>query len=91
MSAHHTPEQVQKAFALAPKILQLMKDAGVKLPKFELFEDASGSLILGREGEITNEQYELASNLVYSRRAMYGDRIGIVFCCGLVVAAEKGG
>lgn len=88
---HHTPEQVSKAFAKAPEILRGLIEAGVKFPRFELFEDASGSLILGREGEITNEQWKLASSLVYSRRAlMCDDRIGIEFCCGLVTAAEKG-
>ena len=89
---HHTPEQVSKAFAKAPEILSELVEAGVKLPRFELFEDASGSLILGKEGEITNKQWELASNLVYSRRPlMCDDRIGIAFCCGLVTAAEEGG
>jgi len=92
MEGHHTPEQVQKAFGKAPEILHELVEAGVKLPRFELFEDASGSLILGREGEITNEQYNLASKLIYSRRPdMQSNQISIAFCCGLVTAAEKDG
>lgn len=85
---HHTPEQVEKAFAYAPTILRKLKDAGVPLPSFTLYEDASGRLNLGTN--ITNKQYDLAVNLIRSRReSMFSDEIAIDFCCSLVTAAEE--
>ena len=95
---HHSQEQIAKAFAYAPRILQKLTQAGVGFPRFVLFEDASGSLILGCEANnITREQYELACSLVRSRRIISNlfyegpaseQPIGIEFCCGLISAAE---
>lgn len=86
---HHTPEQVDKAFAYAPKILRRLKEVGVTLPSFTLYDDASGTLNLGNK--ITPQQYELAIVLVHSKRLsmLSDDKIAIDFCCGLVTAAEK--
>ena len=104
---HHTPEQVDLAFAYAPKILRELKEAGVPVPCFELYEDASGRLRLGNEGqEITRKQLSLAQDLLQSVRSYqmfcsqcfkkddvdhskHTHPIGVTFCCGLVMAAEK--
>lgn len=91
--SHHTDKQIAAAFTYAPTVLKRLAQAGVKYPKLELFADASGALILAENGtgdNITREQYELASDLVFSRRPiMDSKRVGIVFCCGLVTGAEK--
>ena len=90
IDSHHTPEQVDKAFAYAPTILRKMVEAGVSFPRFELYPDASGSLLLG--GGVTKEQYELAGKLVYSNRSIMSTKeVGIIFCCGLVTASERDG
>lgn len=90
LSEHHTPEQVQKAFQYAPVLLRKLKEAGLQFPSIQLYEDASGTLILGSQKEVTDEQAELASTLIYSRRGTsFGDNVGIRFCCGLVKAAEE--
>lgn len=99
---HHTPEQVDLAFSYAPIILRELKDAGVPYPAFELYEDGSGRLRLGNEGEgITGDQQDLAERLLNSVRSyqMFCNQcyegndkhphpIGVTFCCGLVTAAE---
>ena len=85
---HHTPEQIEKAFAYAPIVLRKLKEAGVELPVLKLYGDASGQLSLGRK--VTEDQYKLAISLVKSQRqSMFGDRVAIDFCCGLVLAAEE--
>lgn len=90
VDSHHTPAEVDKAFAYAPTILRKLVEAGVDSPRFELYPDASGSLLLGRR--VTKEQYELASKLVYSLRSIMSTKeAGIIFCCGLVTAAERDG
>jgi len=102
---HHTPEQVDKAFAYAPTILRKLSEAGVPLPSLELFADASGRLHLGNtNNKITNKQYKLAEDLLYTTRpyetfcdrcfagedpAEHTHEIGLTFCCGLVTAAEE--
>ena len=66
---HHTPEQVDLAFSYAPIILRELKEAGIPYPCFELYEDASGRLRLGNDGEgITQEQATLAQRLLKSVR-----------------------
>jgi hypothetical protein len=94
--SHHTEEQIQAGFAKAPGILKQLQEAGVSLPYFKLFADASGALVLGERGRdtITDEQVELATNLVKSMRPydMMGrsKKIGITFCCGLTHEEETG-
>lgn len=85
---HHTPEQVDKAFAYAPTILRKLKEAGVPNPHFRLFEDASGTLLIGNYA--TAKQCDLAETLIRSNRWSGGlaREVGINFCCGLVTAAE---
>lgn len=88
---------MQKAFLKAPTILRELKQAGVRLPRFELFEDASGRLILGKASQITDEQLNLAADLVHSLRISWcmecmtdpehagaDHDVAIQFCCGLV-------
>jgi hypothetical protein len=100
--SHHTTEQVQAAFNIAPSILTKLTEAGIEHPNFRLFNDASGELNLGEEGKVTSEQYELAVNLVHSARMKpcykcllerskdkHLHPIVIQFCCGLVVAAGE--
>lgn len=92
MSGHHTPEQVEKAFAYAPTILRKLAVAGMPLCSFQLYSDASGRLILGWKygDKPTRKQFKLAEKLVYSnRRICNNDQIGIAFCCGLITAAEE--
>ena len=96
--SHHSPEEIKAAFEKTPGILNQLKEAGCKYPRFELFEDASGYLILGKEGEVTGSQWELASNLVHSVRTRWcmecledapqehKHEIAIQFCCGLTYA-----
>ncbi len=85
---HHTPEQVEKAFAHAPTILRKLTEAGVESPRFRLFSDASGTLELGYDP--TQDQLDLAISLVYSRRrSLTSEVVAIDFCCGLVTAAEE--
>lgn len=96
---HHTPEQIAKAFAYAPTILQKLSDRGLKFARFELFHDGSGCLILGdvvrrgltSQSTVAAEDWEFASSLVHSRRPIIHreDVVGIQFCCGLVNAAEE--
>lgn len=100
---HHTQEQVDKAFAYAPVILRKLKEAGVRLPHFELYADASGRVHLGStEEKITNDQYRLAQDLLRSNRPYemmcvkcldgeeeHPHEVGVTFCCGLVTAAEE--
>ena len=87
--SHHNEEQVDKAFAYAPKLLRKLTDAGLYLPCFRLYEDASGILILGRSEDVKDAHVELATELIHSQRyAFRNDYLEINFCCGLVVAAE---
>ncbi len=100
---HHTPEQVAKAFAYAPVILQKLRDAGVRLPCIELYGDASGRVYLGdTDDKITNRQYRLAQDLLHTARPYemlcvkcldgepdHPHKVGVTFCCGLVTAAEE--
>lgn len=84
MDSHHTQDQIVAAFAKAPQILAQLTAAGVALPYFELFADASGTLWLGKHPTVA--QLELACTLVQSSRPNF-DRepeMGITFCCGLV-------
>ena len=65
---HHSKAEVRAAFLKAPEILAALKAMGLSLPRFVLFEDASGQLVLGKEGEVTSEQYRKACELVGSDR-----------------------
>lgn len=85
----HSPERVEAAFAAAPRILRRLEVAGVEHPRFELFVDGSGSLVLGRR--VTSEQFDLACSLVRSRRLAFhraDDLVAIDFCDGLLAAVE---
>ena len=85
MMTHHTPEQIDAAFTRAPGILEKLKMLGVDNPYFELFSDASGCLVLGPLGNVTEGQLKAAQNLLSSIRPLYRyDVIGVAFCCGLV-------
>lgn len=102
---HHTQEQVAKAFAYAPVILNKLSEAGVAFPCFELYSDASGRLRLGNtDNNITEEQYKLAQDLLFTVRPYemfceqcmnkddpkeHTHEVGVTFCCGLVTAAEE--
>lgn len=97
---HHTPEQIAKAFAYAPKVLAKLVERGYPLVSFQLFEDASGRLILGMVSDfalddgrsgIPKEDWEFACSLVKSRRPIMDSsgQAGVQFCCGLVLAAEE--
>lgn len=66
--SHHTVAQVKAAFSRAPDILMVLREAGVTNPSFELFSDASGRLALGKEGQVTEAQLQLAQNLLRSNR-----------------------
>jgi hypothetical protein len=101
LDSHHSPEQIQAAFNAAPQVLRKLEQAGIAGPSFELCADASGKLILGREGTLTTEQIRLACDLIFSNRLRvcprcvmrkphasdYQHEIEILFCCGLVQAA----
>lgn len=78
---HHTEAEVQAAFQRAPEILRELVSAGLELPRFELFVDGSGTLFLGKEGQVTAKQWELATQLVRSVRATY--------CMKCLVSATK--
>lgn len=86
--AHHTSEEVKRAFAYAPEVLRQLEQAGVQLASLELYADASGKLWL--PDNMTPAQVELAMDLVMSQRPVwrYGAVVGIAFCCGLVERAK---
>lgn len=90
--SHHTPEQVDRAFANLPNILRKLEEAGVENPSVEMHSDGSGRLVLGQYKDITEEQVQLASDLVSSHRWGW-DHHGnftITSCCGFVSAGEVG-
>ena len=83
-------EQTVAGFARAAEILEELEAAGVNLPSFRLFSDASGSLSLGRTPP-SLEQTELAIRLVHSERrerTEAGEYI-ISFCGGLTHVPEE--
>ena len=83
--SHHTPGQARTAFARAHDILVDLRAHGVEAPRFELFVDGSGRLVLGPRGKVTLVQYQRAVELVLSERMDFdADEIAIRFCCGLV-------
>ncbi len=83
-------EQTVAGFARAAEILEELEAAGVGLPSFRLFSDASGTLSFGRTTP-TQEQMELATRLVRSERrerTVAGEYI-ISFCGGLTYTPEE--
>ena len=60
----HTREDVEAAFAAAPKILTQLVDLGLPYANFQLYHDGSGILWLGLEGEIDATQIEAVKCLL---------------------------
>ena len=83
--ASRTPAE---AFARAAGILEELEAAGVVMPSFTLSVDASGALNLGFES--TQEQLELARDLVYSERFSRSDADEVIlnFCSGLTYVKD---
>lgn len=88
---HHTKEQVDKAFAAMPKLLRRLEEAGCENPSVELFSDASGCVLIGRRKDVTEEQIDLAVDLVKSRRISVDKSTNVIItsCCGFVSFAEE--
>lgn len=68
MAHSHEEDQVDAAFAVAPKILRDLIKAGLESPNFTLYADGSGSLNLGLESSVSREQVEKAVELIHSNR-----------------------
>ena len=74
-----------------PDILQELVDCGVEEPRFEIYNDGSGSLILGKIGEITEEQFIKASDNIFSIRLDFHqqENVEIDFCGGLLQVGRQ--
>jgi len=89
MSEHHTREEITNGFAQAPNILNLVKAMGIESPRFVLYADASGKLILGDRTELTeisSETFKEIENLIGSSR--YGLCVECLFVDRSIVVKE---
>lgn len=86
---YHTPEQIERAFIKAAKILAQIEALGVKFPSIELCADASGTLWFLEP--VTIEQWDKLTELVRSDYLYplplppgQENRIGVQFGYGLI-------